>query len=403
MKKSISFIIGFIGLGLASCVDYSDEATAISAKIQVVAPQEFTAGGNLSGRTVTLSNATGATYTATTDARGVAAFDGMTSDVYNVSTAWDIDAQEYAAATGQPTPEGYFATISGSLNNQLVKSEEPVRLATNLVAGASLLIGKVYYGGSKDNNNKNYLAGRYLEIYNQTNGRLDVAGLYIGMIETNSTPAYTLDNLHTAYADSVVMLKQIFRIPTDKPYMVNPGQAIVVTNSAIDHTANGPMEQDLSKADFEAKNEKGGTINNPNVPALLPIVASGNINFVQGGPCGIVIFRTGEDPKTWPLVYKYGATKGQRYTAMPKRFIIDGVDILRNKTTGVDVSTKRLYADIDAGYAVVQAITGYTGEVIYRKTAQRRGADGHRMLQDSNNSLNDFKISTTIKTREYDD
>ena len=88
---------------------------------------------------------------------------------------------------------------------------------------------------------------------------------------------------------------------------------------------------------------------------------------------------------------------------MPKRFIIDGVDILRNKTTGVDVSTKRLYADIDAGYAVVQAITGYTGEVIYRKTAQRRGADGHRMLQDSNNSLNDFKISTTIKTREYDD
>ena len=59
MKKSISFIIGFIGLGLASCVDYSDEATAISAKIQVVAPQEFTAGDNLSGRTVTLSNATG--------------------------------------------------------------------------------------------------------------------------------------------------------------------------------------------------------------------------------------------------------------------------------------------------------------------------------------------------------
>ena len=403
MKKSIFFLICFISVGLISCVDYSDEATAISAKIQVVAPQEFTVTGHLSGRTVTLSNATGASYTALTDDNGMATCESMIPDVYNVSTAWDIDAREYTAATGQPTTEGYFATISGNINNQLIKSDEPVKLATNLVTGASLLISKVYYAGSKDNNKKNYLAGRYLEIYNQTNGKIDVAGLYIGMIETNSTPAYTLDNLHTAYADSVVILKQIFRIPTDKPYMLNPGQAIVITNSAINHTVNSSMEQDLSKADFEAKEEKGGIINNPSVPALLPIVATGNINFLQSGPDGIVIFRTTEDPKKWPLVYKYGATKGQRYTAMPKRFIIDGVDILKNKTTGVDISTKRLYADIDAGYTVIQAITGYTGEVIYRKTAERRGSDGHRILQDSNNSLNDFKISTTIKTREYDD
>ena len=403
MKKSFFFLICFISVGLISCVDYSDEATAISAKIQVVAPQEFTVTGHLSGRTVTLSNATGASYTALTDDNGMATFESMIPDVYNVSTAWDIDAHEYTAATGQPTTEGYFATISGNINNQLIKSDEPVKLVTNLVTGASLLISKVYYAGSKDNNKKNYLAGRYLEIYNQTNGKIDVAGLYIGMIETNSTPAYTLDNLHTAYADSVVILKQIFRIPTDKPYMLNPGQAIVITNSAINHTVNSSMEQDLSKADFEAKEEKGGIINNPSVPALLPIVATGNINFLQSGPDGIVIFRTTEDPKKWPLVYKYGATKGQRYTAMPKRFIIDGVDILKNKTTGVDISTKRLYADIDAGYTVIQAITGYTGEVIYRKTAERRGSDGHRILQDSNNSLNDFKISTTIKTREYDD
>ena len=403
MKKSIFFLICFISVGLISCVDYSDEATPISAKIQVVAPQEFTVTGHLSGRTVTLSNATGACYTALTDDNGMATFESMIPDVYNVSTAWDIDAHEYTAATGQPTTEGYFATISGNINNQLIKSDEPVKLATNLVTGAALLISKVYYAGSKDNNKKNYLAGRYLEIYNQTNGKIDVAGLYIGMIETNSTPAYTLDNLHTAYADSVVILKQIFRIPTDKPYMLNPGQAIVITNSAINHTVNSSMEQDLSKADFEAKEEKGGIINNPSVPALLPIVATGNINFLQSGPDGIVIFRTTEDPKKWPLVYKYGATKGQRYTAMPKRFIIDGVDILKNKTTGVDISTKRLYADIDAGYTVIQAITGYTGEVIYRKTAERRGSDGHRILQDSNNSLNDFKISTTIKTREYDD
>ena len=79
------------------------------------------------------------------------------------------------------------------------------------------------------------------------------------------------------------------------------------------------------------------------------------------------------------------------------------MEVLRNKNTGIDVSSKRLYSEIDAGYTNIEAISGYTGEVVYRRTSDKRGDDGHKILIDTNNSSNDFQVSTTIKPREYDE
>ena len=79
-----------------------------------------------------------------------------------------------------------------------------------------------------------------------------------------------------------------------------------------------------------------------------------------------------------------------------------GVDFIKNTNSGPNLSTKRLYDAIDAGIAHIEAIPGYTGEVVYRKTA-RVYSDGRKKLMDTNNSSNDFKVSTTIKPREYDE
>jgi hypothetical protein len=126
------------------------------------------------------------------------------------------------------------------------------------------------------------------------------------------------------------------------------------------------------------------------------------MNLVQSGPCGVVIFTTEDDVTAWPMTYPYGKTTGNQWLLLPKRHIIDGVDVLRNKNTGVDVSTKRLYADIDAGYTNIEAISGYSGEVVYRSPSV--SADGSRMvLVDTNNSSNDFRVSKTIKPREYNE
>ena len=402
------YMLMFVSIQLLSgCVDYNDEAKAIATTIQINAPVEFTSGGNLSGRTVTLTSNSGNTLTAKTDDKGMAEFNQIIPDVYTISTSWDIDQAEYTAATGKAASEGYFATISGNSNNQLIKSDDKISLNTNLVAGASLLISKMYYAGSKDNNNKNYGAGLFLEIYNQTNSDIDVSGLYIGLIETNSTPAYTLDNLKDVYKDTVVLCKQIFRIPITSSHMIAPGGTIILTNSAIDHTINGAHEFNLLNADYEAKDVTGKTVNNSATPALDLIFNNltnfSKMNLLNSGPNGIIIFRTKENVAYFKTTYPYGKTKGNLYSLVPKKYVIDGVDILKYSATGVDLATKHMSEDIDGGYTNINAISGYNGEVIYRKTSTRRGTNGHKILQDSNNSINDFQTSTTINIREYDE
>ena len=189
--------------------------------------------------------------------------------------------------------------------------------------------------------------------------------------------------------------------------MVAPGQSIIITNSAIDHTqtAMNAFEYNLLNADFEAKDQQGKTTNNPDVPALELIytayAAISNMNLSQGGPGGIVIFETEEDVVNWPLAYNYGKTSGNKWMKLPAKYILDGVDVLKNTAqTGVDANLKRLYDYIDAGYANINAASGYNGEVMYRKV-QSTTEDGRKILSDTNNSLSDFAISSEIAPREF--
>lgn len=395
---------------LTACVDFDDATTPISAKVQLTLPAEMNANDGLEGRTIVMSNTSGTiSMQATTDAQGVATFAGITPDVYNISTSWEITGEQYRQMTGD-NQVVRSCTLSGSLNSHLIREEQTIGLTTILSINRDIVIGKVYYAGAKDNNNKNYLTGSYLELFNQADDTIDISGLYIGLLDAGSTMAYTLDNLHEQHADSVVLLKQIFRIPTDANKQVAPGGTILLVNSAIDHSLYCPMEHSLADADFEAKDVNMSYTNNPAVPALEAVYLQqnttiSNMNLVRGGPCGVVIFNTDDDVSQWPRTYKYPntETKGAQWVLLPKRYILDGVDLLKYKSTGVDIQTKRLYTEIDAGYFTMTSVNGLDGEVVYRKTASRRSAGGHLLLEDTNNSSNDFHVSKTIKPRQYDE
>ncbi len=388
-------------LSLVSCVDFDGATEPISVKYQVTMPEGFTAA-DVANKTVTItSNAQ--TLQATTDANGIATFENVVPDVYDVSVAWKMTPDEYSQITGEMV-QNHKYTVAGSVSSQLLKEDitTPLAINMNITVDQSILISKIYSAGSKDSKNKNYLAGRYIELYNNSDEEVDIAGLYLGLIETNSTPAYTI-----GLVPDTIFMKQIFRIPTDKPYMVAPGQSIIITNSAIDHTqtAMNAFEYNLLESDFEAKDQQGKTTNNPDVPALELIytayAALSNMNLSQGGPGGIVIFETDEDVSTWELVYNYGKTSGNKWMKLPTKYIVDGVDVLKNSAqTGVDANLKRLYDYIDAGYAYINAASGYNGEVMYRKVLSTT-EDGRQILSDTNNSLTDFAISSDIAPREF--
>ena len=385
---------------LASCVDFDGATEAISVKYQVQMPQGFTAA-DVANKTVTITSSS-QTLQATTDANGIATFENIVPDVYDVSVAWKMTPDEYSQITGEMV-QNHKYTVAGSKSAELLSEDitTPLTIDMNISVDQSILISKIYSAGSKDSKNKNYLAGRYIELYNNSDETVDIAGLYLGLIETNSTPAYTL-----GLVPDTIFMKQIFRIPTDKSYMA-PGQSIIITNSAIDHTqtAMNAFEHNLINADFEAKDQQGKTTNNPDVPALELIYtaysAISNMNLSQGGPGGIVIFETEENVANWPLAYNYGKTSGNKWMKLPAKYILDGVDVLKYAAqTGVDANLKRLYDYIDAGYANINAASGYNGEVMYRKV-QSTTEDGRKILSDTNNSLSDFAISSEIAPREF--
>lgn len=391
-------------MGLVACVDFNDATGATSVRIRLVQPAEFVNETSLADKTITLQFGN-QTLSTTTDAQGIATFVNVTPDVYGISTSWAISGEEYDAAMGIAEAVS-GASITGAINSRFIRGEETIDLQTYVSPDRDLVIGKVYYAGSKNNDNRTYMYGKYIEIFNQSDDSIDVSGLYIGLTEAESKQAWTLTALASTYGqDSVIMLKQIYRIPADKPYWVEPGGTVIICNSAIDHTDNNDLDHNLIDADFEVKDSQGRHTNNPATPALEMIyqIYAGTtvMNLPQSGPVGVVIFRSDEAPSTWEATYAYGKTAGLQWVALPVGLIIDGFEALSNKSTGIDVATKRLWDKIDSGYTYINAASGWTGETVYRRTLKVQ--DGRKVLVDTNNSSNDFKVSATIQPRQYDD
>lgn len=406
---------------LASCINYDDAGRLVNIKVHLKNPADFKEGAALDNQEVKIKSKT-VEKTALTDENGVATFKGCMPGVYDISSYVELTGEEYAQKTGSEYAVEE-CIITATLNEQLfdeTREQLPIEMESAIMAitpkdpgqkTKSIVISKIYSSGSKYNGNKNYMAGRYIELFNQSDQTADVAGMYIGLLESSSPQPYTLDNLKNDpnINGTMVVVKQVYRIPTDKEYLVEGGKSIVITNSAVDHTltAQNQFEADLSGADFEVVDLNDKLEHNDNVVKMLreyyAFSSLKGMNLMQGGPCGIILFETDEDINTWPTTYGYGKTSGTWvYLLVPNSTIKDGVDFVKNTSTGPNLSTKRLYDAIDAGCTHIEATLGYTGEVVYRKTA-RVYPDGRKKLMDTNNSSNDFKVSTTIKPREYDE
>jgi len=264
----------------------------------------------------------------------------------------------------------------------------------------NVVISKIYYGRSKNKaDNKSYSWGGFIEIYNNSATPVNVAGLKLGIVEADAPNlAWTRDRMTEAHPDQIA-IRQVFQIPgTEK--ILEPGNSLLLVNSAIDHRDISDFECDLSGADYEAKDNQNKFPNNENVPALdLNYSYIASISYMllaQTGACSTVLFTTDQDVASLPTVFQYGKEKGNTNIIMPKSWVIDGVEIVAK---GADASNKRLYDDIDKGYFVPGE--GYTGGRIYRKTASIE-ADGRKVLMDTDNTTDDFQYSTTIQPREYD-
>ena len=301
----------------------------------------------------------------------------------------------------------------------MLTSNANATIASNKVSSGDLVISKVFYSASKNaSGSGNYIAGQYIEIYNNREEEVEISGMYVALVESESAAsAYTQATIE-ADADLKSMLggkivvKQIFQIPTDKTYTVGAGKSIIICNSAIDHTTGAVTGHDLSGADFEVKTTNTKYPHNDAVPAMTlvytmtPSLDFMNLSYTGTSSAGVVLLKnnaaaivTAEES----LVFGRGKTTGNKFALVNPYYAIDAVEILGNvKSKGVDATLKRLNDTYDAGIASTTAEGGYNGETVYRKTAFVM-ADGRKVLYDTNNSSVDFQASAAIQPRAFDE
>ena len=280
-------------------------------------------------------------------------------------------------------------------------------------SSANLVISKVFYNNMVNDAKKAFILANFLELYNNSDQTLDVTGVYIGFCDNTSTTAkdfpyaWTAANMEQEHKDSIA-LKQIFRIPTDKQFLLAPGQSIVVCNSALNHTTVASKAPDLSKADFEVKSLLSTYKDNHNdqVPEL-PQVFSYNdnstyIQWMSPGPFGVVLLEADTDLDNCPTgLYMSPSESTSLYKFVPAAKTIDAADFVEHSAkTGPDASQKRIPSAYDAGFIATNCAGGNGGEALVRKVAST-ASDGRVILADTNNSSNDFEVTTDLSIRSF--
>lgn len=369
-------------------------------ELQTRMPAEFKPEISYSFKEVSFSSAS-RTYTFETDENGVLIIDELIPDVYTINTYYEITGRDYKQMVEEEVflPDDARILLSATLGNVPVYSAHTLLLDIESSIQQGLLISKIYYSGTKDNLNRNYITDAFVEIFNNSDEVLYIDGKYLALAESRSPSAYlAADNPDYIYT------RQIVKFPGEgTDYPIEPGKSIVIaTRSARDHTQSASASVDLSDADFEVKDSDG--MGNPAIKAL-PVISSSTslrfFNLLTGAPNAIFLFETDEDVLEWPEFYTPGMSSGERFRRVPVETVIDGVEALRNSAgSGPDPSQKRLHNFIDAGFTFITATSGYVNESVERRVS--RIEDGRVILQDTNNSSVDFEVISGPAPRKYD-
>lgn len=397
MNKIEKYIFGLMLVLLTSC-SYDEHIDTYNVEVQLSAP--------VADVPVLMTNATGSTATATTDATGTAHF--------------NLPAGIYSISASKVTDDAYFRHVcNGSLADIAIGSGTttvalPVTLTTMQTANP-IVIKELYVGGCQKNDGSGKFAlDKCIILYNNSSEPVALDNVGFGMIEPYNAEANTHSflnggKLDYADADWVPAINGVWYFQagaTIAPYT----EMVVNVHGAIDNTLTYSNSVNYSNAayycmyDVEATSSDGGKYNNTNYyPSPADVIATSHylkaVKYGKGNAWpmsqtspAVVMFRTeGITPKAYAedatnIIYPTGREGNIVYACLklPRQWVIDAVEVYN--ATALANCKKRLTADLDAGYAT---LTGGYGHTLIRKV-EMTTADGHAIYQDTNNSSNDF-------------
>jgi hypothetical protein len=438
MKRNLYLVMALLILVLNACRKNNDSATPVNLSVTAAYSSDEAALG-LRKDSVLIritNNVSGTTKDAYTNTSGVATFESITPGQYTITASVTISKSSYQLATGTAIDQDIV--FNGNLTNQsIVDIQSSISISLEAGRIGNWLFKQIYYAGSNTSTGASF-RDQFVELYNNSNDTLYADSLCFAQIYGNNstTASYPAHgylstnqydwtqavNMTDAAANSAyIYARAVFMIPgTGKQHPVLPGHSIIIAQTGVNHAnpytlndgttqtiTNADLTIDLSKADFETylvdyKKAGGSTtaykfdVDNPAV-ANVDVVyfASGNDMILDNlGREGLIIYQAnGTDPKAYPFYATPTVTaitsSTTVYQQIPVKVVIDAVELQR--VTESQRVPKRLPNSLDGGPTNV---TGgeYSSQSLVRKTSKT--VNGRHLLQDTNNSANDFATKT---------
>ncbi|TDS17602.1 DUF4876 domain-containing protein [Sphingobacterium paludis] len=426
MKKIMLLFLAVYSL--AACKKDGPDAVTSNLNVDLsFANTSYREALNNSEVTVRLKNLLNGALVESKHKLGAVQFASIASGAYDIEASISFTKDEFLNLTGEDAG-GATITFNASAKNVSITSDTQLQL--QLIAGVNgdFVIKQVYYAGS-DNRDGASFRDQFFEIYNNTDRVLYADSLYFGRLwgKQSATDAShhfqangqldwskSIDMTIGAAANSdYVYARDLFMIPgSGKDHPVQPGESIVIAQNALNHkvpfignngrevTVRDPsLTIDLSGADFETyfgdlpgETPFASDIDNPNVPNVQVIVYQGNDWLLDAlGRDSYYIFKgpTRQDvtalKKYYAPLLRTPSVSAREYTQIPAAWIMDGLDAQPNVASSQ--IPKKLFPSIDAGYTFVTE-GSYSSLSVMRKVAREEG--GRKILQDTNNSTNDF-------------
>lgn len=309
--------------------------------------------------------------------------------------------------------------FNGTADKVSISGDSEITLPLERSEGGSIVIKEIYVGGcSMAPKEGTYQTDKYVILHNNIDETVYLDSLCFGTASpynsTATNPWTSKDEEgNTVFKPFVPIIQAVWQIEGDgKTFPLKPGEdAVICINGAIDHTVNVPLSVNLNSPDYFVCYNNGPN-NFPNTtyhPApgdrirkdhiLNLVIKTGiaNAYAVSISSPVIVIFKakgmtiqefvapSGGSSRSENVIQIPGSTNDYVVT-VPTGWILDGVEVFDGRSTS---NTKRLMPFIDAGF-VYQSNT-FKGHTLFRKTDEEASAEaGYEVLQDTNNSTNDF-------------
>lgn len=438
MKNKITLFTALflIGISIVSCKKDKIENQPVNIELQLKVDESevwFTVPFQ-NAEVVLINKANNSSNQLTVNQSGKVVLNNLSPGLYSINVSLKITPDEYLALTGQSRENDFYLNFSA--DNQSFYEDKQIEL--NLITSETIggfVFKQIFYAGSNTSRGAG-IRDHFLEIYNNSSETLyaDSLLIVVGYGKTNNNiDEFSLANRQFDWSKSLnmtatdnanedyVYAKAIFMIPSDgtgKKYPVEAGKSIILAQSAVDHTSNytnnsgnvigvqdPSLTVNLSMADFEVwlypyeqKIQPGRTmfasdVDNPDVPNVETYFATGMRDLVltpQGRDSYLLLkvdnsVNLDNLPSFAIPTVRTLTESTTLYPQLPAKFVLDAVEV--EAPVSADRIPRRLPLKLDAGAASVEG-GPYSSQSIVRKT--QKLVNGRRVLQDTNNSSQDF-------------